>query len=308
MRIRLTLAVVACWASLCIAQDTLTVQTFQWEDDFRSEVFDFPDEDGQTYEKIWMLYNMRCHDNAVGSGNVGCREWDYSCNTFLIDSSRVDSLQRTHPNYVISNFDGSNFEYSSQPTYSYYRYEQRNTRYLSTEVERLAGVGTGNEKLNLFDSPGAGKSRFLYTADELGAAGLVAGNITGLWLNVSELGGEARFLRLRLKATDKSVLDPANPEMGEFTEVYFKNTNFNSRGEFAFNFHEEFDWNGTDNLILEVSYSASPSAANNVFRGHDAGMGRAIKAQPDAHQEFSGSHAIEVPPAAFDNISDEITL
>ncbi|MEZ4985339.1 MAG: hypothetical protein R2795_09935 [Saprospiraceae bacterium] len=69
----------------------------RWQDDVRSGYFTFPANEGQTYEKILMRYNMRCHDAAIGSGNVGCREWDYSCNTFITDPTRVDSARDTPP-------------------------------------------------------------------------------------------------------------------------------------------------------------------------------------------------------------------
>lgn len=73
-------------------QDTITVETFVYSSQSRDSVFSFPDNPGETYRKIIMEYGMRCHDLAVGSGDVGCREWDYSCNTIIYDSSRVDSV------------------------------------------------------------------------------------------------------------------------------------------------------------------------------------------------------------------------
>ncbi|MDX1685972.1 MAG: T9SS type A sorting domain-containing protein [Saprospiraceae bacterium] len=76
---------------LC-GQDTIVVPTFTWESESRDSVFRFPDDPGQTYHKILMKYGMRCHDLAVGNGDVGCREWDYSCNTIIYDSTRTDSV------------------------------------------------------------------------------------------------------------------------------------------------------------------------------------------------------------------------
>ena len=96
------------------SQDTIKVQTFDWDSPNRSGVFQFPDNPNETYRKILMKYNMRCHDAAVGFGNVGCREWDYSCNTFITDSTRVDSTRQTAPSHVISNFSGSAFSYTSK--------------------------------------------------------------------------------------------------------------------------------------------------------------------------------------------------
>ena len=62
------------------AQDTTVVQTLRWEDDFRAGTFTFPDESPDNWAKIIMLYNMRCHDLAVGNGAVGCREWERGIN------------------------------------------------------------------------------------------------------------------------------------------------------------------------------------------------------------------------------------
>ncbi len=41
---------------------------------------------------------MRCKGGAVGSqvppsGTLGCGEWDYSCNTYVTDSTKTDSVK-----------------------------------------------------------------------------------------------------------------------------------------------------------------------------------------------------------------------
>ena len=77
--------------SWVFAQDTITVQTFDWPSESRDSVFQFPDPSEGPFRKIIMEYGMRCHDLLVGNLDVGCREWDYSCNTIIYDSSRVDS-------------------------------------------------------------------------------------------------------------------------------------------------------------------------------------------------------------------------
>jgi len=74
------------------AQDTITVQTFTWDSVSRNAWFSFPDIPTSEIERINLIYNMRCHDAAVGVGSIGCREWDYSCNTFITDTTRFDSV------------------------------------------------------------------------------------------------------------------------------------------------------------------------------------------------------------------------
>ena len=42
-----------------------------------------------------MSYSMRCKDGQVnqsGGNNVACGEWDYSCHTYIHDSTRIDSI------------------------------------------------------------------------------------------------------------------------------------------------------------------------------------------------------------------------
>lgn len=74
-----------------VAQDTIIISTFDWKSESRDSLFQFPD-GNQEYHKILMEYGMRCHDLAVGNGATGCREWDYSCNTIIYDSTRTDSI------------------------------------------------------------------------------------------------------------------------------------------------------------------------------------------------------------------------
>ena len=109
--------------------DTITVQTFTWDSDTRSGNFVFPDASEGPFEKVLMTYNMRCHDALVGNGAVGCREWDYSCNTFITVPELRDSTSRTHPSYLISNFNGNTFVYSNTPVYDYFEFQQFETTY-----------------------------------------------------------------------------------------------------------------------------------------------------------------------------------
>ena len=291
------------------AQDTITVQTFTLQSETRSEVFEFPDDPNQTYEKILMLYTMRCHDNAIGSGNVGCREWDYSCNTFVIDSSRVDSTRQFHPNFVISNFNEQEFAYSESPTYSYTQYEQVQVNYTDVLSETVSTVGNGTFSSGLGDNQKTIKSQFLYSATELAAAGVTAGDITGLELDVTALGNELSFFRVRLRSTNKTALSTSDPDLDGFTEVYFLNTNFTATGPQRLNFHNTFDWDGTSNIIVELSLTKQEALEGNMVMMNDAGFDAALVSTTNDHYlEFGGIGNADIPTAGFSNISDEITI
>jgi hypothetical protein len=107
-----------------LAQDTTIIQTLTFESTSRSYVFDFVEDNGQSYEKIIMEYRIRCKGGLVSNGgntNLGCGEWDYSCNTYIIDLAYTDSTKASQANYVISNFSGTPFNYTTIPMYNYYQ-------------------------------------------------------------------------------------------------------------------------------------------------------------------------------------------
>ena len=291
-----------------LAQDTVRVQTFDWDSNTRSEVFEFPDNPDDSYRKILMKYNMRCHDAAVGSGNVGCREWDYSCNTFITDSTRVDSTRQTAPSHVISNFSGGMFPYTISPTFSYTQYLQHQTS-LTLADSIAAGIGNADAALVLSGTQPVAKAQFLYLASELSNAGLQAGAIHALEMLPLE-GGQIDFLRIRLKSVTASQLNGDQPILDGFTEVYFSNTTFHiSSPNWRFNFYQPFNWDGTSNILVEYSYTQIPNATMPAFLATDAGFDAAILSGTyDAALHFDGTGHVEVPTDHFSGINDEITI
>ncbi|MFZ1582289.1 MAG: hypothetical protein WAT26_14160, partial [Saprospiraceae bacterium] len=110
-------------------QDTTWVQSFQYNSKTRDSLIQFPTGDHNQYEKILMYYNMRCKGALVSTGadrNKGCGEWDYSCNTSVIDSTSLDSLRSTHPDYIISGLTDDYFLYTTRPTYTFTDYNIQN--------------------------------------------------------------------------------------------------------------------------------------------------------------------------------------
>ncbi|MEZ4939475.1 MAG: LamG-like jellyroll fold domain-containing protein [Saprospiraceae bacterium] len=290
------------------AQDTIRVQTFTWENPSRSALFQFPDNPGEQYRKIWMKYNMRCHDAAVGSGNVGCREWDYSCNTFITDSSRIDSSKTLHPSHRISNFSESVMLFTTQPIFNLVQYRQHQST-LSPNNPAASSVGSGTAELTLAaaQQPTA-RAQFLFTAAELQAAGLSAGPIRALELTPAQ-SGMIGFLRMRLKTTGQSDLNPDSPELDGFTEVYFKNTALQSGAAQRLNFYQPFSWDGASNLLLEISFTDETVPQTPALRATDSGAGKAIlSAGANRALYFEGGGAIGIPAAHFSTVSTEITI
>lgn len=295
--------------------DTVIVQTFRYDTTMRAGVFVFPDDTTKTYEKIIMQYSMRCKNGLISDAadrNKGCGEWDYNCYTYIVDSSQTDSLLTKRNSHDISNFTGSVFNYTTSPVYTYTQYNQQQITYNSVTSEDTSIIGTGTDSLEspLGASASVSRSQYLWTTAELAAAGLTAGNITAIRLDVSSLGSELKNLRIRIKHTTKTILNPSNPELSGFTQVYFLNTTLTATGIQSFNFYNPFNWNGTQNIIVEFSYTNEAVGINNIVAGHNAGFNSSLTTtSPDSYLNFSGNVSyIKLNPSFYDSISNEITI
>ena len=276
--------------------DTIVVQGFNYNSTTRDTVIQFPTDPNLKYEKVIMLYSMRCKDGLVSTGsdrNKGCGEWDYSCNTYLTDSNHVDSITATHPNYAVSGYSGSVYNYVNQPTYRMYQVVQQQVTVGAITAEDTASIGTGattqNNVLNTAEL--SGKSQFLLTASELSAAGLTSGNIDALALQVQNAPQTARMFRVRIKATTQTSLDAATPELTGFTEVFFQNKSFTT-GLNRIQFYTPFNWNGTSNLIVELSFTNKATTGAMVFAGDSLTTNMGIATDGDARFNFNGSNYI----------------
>ncbi len=292
--------------SFTVAQDTVVVQTLTWQDEQRSGFYTFPDDPEDTYRKIIMRYNMRCHDAAVGNGNVGCREWDYSCNTFITDPGLVDSTRAFHPNYIIPGFSGTQFLYTSQPVLTYTQYEQQSTTLEEVTILNLAEIGEDSIPLNLGVPEGGAREQYLYQQEELLAAGLEAGPISAIELNALSSGGTAGFLRIRMQNVEQDSLSEAHPVTDGFTEVYFKNTTVGASGWMQLPFYQDFEWDGTSDILVEFVKTGSTPNPEIIFAGNNTeNLSGASPVSGNKHYlELRGSSRVEVPEAALGFTSD----
>lgn len=310
-------AALLCSTSVIAQQpgDTITVNSWNWSQTnfgsgIRDTMVNFPDDPNVTYEKVIMSYNMRCKGGGVnqsGGNNVACGEWDYSCNTYVHDSSRVDSLISTHPDYIISDFSGTTYNYTTQPLYDFYQYEQQGVvvNNIISENQYALAAGTVPVPNALAGTNNSGKAQFMYTASELTASGLTAGNIDGFLVNAVN-GGAVNFLRVNIKETTATNLDPTAPELTGFTEVYFNDYTFGT-GQNRIQFYTPFAWNGTDNIIIEMSFTNTVGASNVVLDG-SAATDMAIHGNNGYNVDLSGSGHFDIPTTAMGSITDEITV
>ncbi|MCK5857480.1 MAG: T9SS type A sorting domain-containing protein [Bacteroidales bacterium] len=279
--------------------DTIIVSSLNYSSSTRDTIVNFPNNTALSFEKVLMYYNIRCKDGNVsppvsGQTNIGCGEWDYSCNTYIHDSTRVDSLPASHPDYSISSFSGTSFPYRGTAMNSYYQFIQQNVIINNIIADTQSTVGSGtlsNSELISVNSINA-KRQFLYTQAELTAAGAVGGYLDGIILNADNGTAYTGFLRIRIKESTKSFLTDSMPDHNGFTEVFFKNTNF-ALGQNRLQFYTPFNWNGTSNIIVELSYANSTPSNSISFAGSQTSQDMALLSSDDNSFLFNGTNYIE---------------
>lgn len=296
------------------AQDTVKVQSFDYYSLTRDTIIEFPNT-GESYEKILMRYNMRCHDATVSSsGNNwgphqgGCGEWDYSCNTYLTDSTRTDSVLSYHVSHDITGFTGSSYDYSTTTTYRYTQSTQKDVT-VNSSTPSDHSISTGATNLtDLLNTAGfAGKTQTLFTSVELSGAGLTAGNIYGMSLDINSTNSDANFMRIRMKNTDKTSLDPSDVDNSGFTEVYFTNTNF-VNGLNYLQFYNPFNWDDSKNIIVEISFTNSTASSNTEIQGGNSGFNSTLISNGNSYTEYTGIEDLQISTTAMSSISNEITV
>lgn len=292
-----------------IAQDSVVVQAFTWDNPSRNALFSFPAKSDGPFRRVWMSYNMRCHGAKVGVQGVGCGEWDYSCNTFITDSSKIDSIARYTDDYGISGFTGQFFDWTKIPTYTYYDYTQKLSTYTGTTSEVKATVGAGMDSAPFSADGGTYRGFYLFPATVLTGGGMSAGKLSGLDIQVAAGGAQLPHFRIRLAETALTKLDPLNPPVStSWTEVYFKDTEFNSPGYQHLQFYQTFTWNGTANILCEVSFSKFNKAAEPKFMKFSIPDSLSIQAQSAEYSTVFDGISGEVQGGKLSQISDEITI
>jgi hypothetical protein len=303
--------------------DTIVIPTFNysqtygipWDGTIRDTIINFPEIQGVTYSKILMAYNIRCKDGNVSTPqntNLGCGEWDYSCNTYITDSSRVDSVINFINSHTITNFQGQVFYYVDYPLYNFYQYLQKDVVIDNTISENLCTIGNGSLPLeNVISTDNhSGKTQILYTKNELETAGVTPGNIDAIILTSFSEQATAGFLKVKIKPTNKTELNSENPDFDAvfsgFKEVYFHDYTF-VNGANRIQFYSPFVWDGTSNILIEISFTNKNTSAPLSLKGEDVGFASCIYTENGYNLNALNGN-IEISPDAFENVSNELTV
>jgi len=285
------------------AQDTTVVQTLDFNDiTKRRGWYVFPED--TSYQKVLMYYTLKC-DAATTQDGYACGEWDYSTFTNLYQHNNIGT-----PYFSVNGQHPDTINYVSNATYTYYQHQQYHIVYDNTTSENNYNVGSGSTPVNhtLNATTANNKAQYLWTATELTTAGLSAGNIDKLKLDISSLGDNLNYLTIKMKHSALSTLSESSYENTNLTTVYSINTSF-ATGINTINLTTPFNWDGTSNVIIDISFSNPNGGTGHVLNGETTASNMGVHStQDDGYLDFEWGNYVEVPGAAFNNVTNQVSI
>ena len=271
----------------------------------REGYFDFTAVAGLDFEKVYIKYKLKCDPTQ----NPNCGEWDYLSYLKVIEHTGVG----LHPSYLIGGPGGltpATFSYMNDTSWEYVPRYEETIVYDDPSALTEYQVGNGSVSLNnpfnatLEDS----HVQYLFRQSELAAAGLTAGDITGMQVDVLDSGGEMQNLKISLKATTANELGET-VELTGFTEVFSKDTAFSATGWQHLDFSSYFNWDSTSNIIVDISFVGIEGEDPILLNGSNYGWDCSSQASTtDSYFNFNGPDKINVPTTNLGAIQDEITI
>ena len=122
-----------------------------------------------------------------------------------------------------------------------------------TSTTTGSGVSGGNYVSPFSHYFGGYKGQYLVRASELTTAGVSAGNLTSLALNVTSIGTTYTDFAINMAATAQSVM--TTTFVAGLTQVYPTSNHTPVVGVNTYNFSTPFNWNGTDNIVVQICWS-----------------------------------------------------
>ena len=289
--------------------DTVVVQTLTYDSIGRAGVYQFPDTG--SFERVIMQYSMRCHHALVSNGTQteqGCGQWDYNCETYLWDSTRTDSLKNIAPSAIISNYPtNTNFSYTTKPTSSVTRRDEKIVRYPNGTIF-LEDTGSRGPTPGLQLSEPYERMYFLLPASDpimsrvnktTPIAGFILRGVSGVD-TLRDLRVSMHLVKPGSYGTLSIYKDTS------FVEVFHATTLLSSLSDTLF-FYNPFTWDGTSDIVMEISYSGK-SAAPLLTLGTDDSSVWVTSASTEPALSFAGSEFAPIPVAALNEISNAITI
>jgi len=287
-------------------EDTTVVQVISFSDglDNRRAWRYFPNDDGTTYRQILMYQTLKCDPTLISNPtNSGCGEWDTGENFLIYDHRFSDSLR-----YRVGFEYPDTIQVTSTPTTKSYQNYQYSIVYdgVISETNNLVGVGIDNLGHSLQTSLHSNRAQYLYKASELTASGLVTGEINKIELEVVTVGQTTiNDLLIRMKNTALEGITETDHETDGLEEVYRIDTDISSTGVHTFNLTYPFEWDGTSNVVIDISFSNDAVSTDFQIKGESTAYSSAVYAtQDDQYYELHHRSYVDVETTNLSQLLD----
>ncbi len=276
-------------------EDTTVVQVIEFSDglDNRRAWRYFPP-DTADYRKVLMYQTLKCDPSLINNPtNSGCGEWDTGENFYIFDHSYRDSLR-----YRVGFEYPDSINVRNSPTYNTYENYQTYIVYDAVTSEASYSVGAGSSALTnaLQTSLHTSRAQYMYKASELTAAGVTAGMIDKIEIDITALGlSTLENFQIRMKNSVLTDLTTGSYETDGLSSVYHLNTTISATGIHTFNLTQPFSWDGTSNIVIDLSFSNDAAAGDFTVNGHATAFSSSVSAtQDDIYYEMHHHAYVDV--------------
>lgn len=237
-----------------VAQDTTWVQTFTFDSIVtRRANFQFPASlDTMRFEKVLMYYKLKCSPLTTWD-QYNCGEWDYLTYTRIFNHTGImDSIRVDGPNFRVNTLAPVSYAYANQAFYDQ-QWKAVNRRTPAIPIQHALTGTAGTPITFVSDGANGGKMQWIIPASKLATSGVVAGDIQGMELSFLNSLAQLQGVQIRIKSTNLSSLSAF--ETSGFTTVFDDQWNALTIGNTPVHFSAPFAYDGTSNLIIELSYT-----------------------------------------------------
>lgn len=272
MRILSTLFFTAAVSTL-LAQDTTVVRTLTFDSiTTRRGWWEFPPA-AEQFRKVLMVHTLKC-DPQTTWDQYPCGEWDYLTYHFIHEHTGVlDSTALQHPWFKVGNAAPDTVRSSDLPAYhSHQRWNIRaNVESIGNGLFSTVGSADTTDAESFISFKRRGQ--YLYTAQELAAAGLLAGPVHELRFH--PVGpGQAIIDRcvIRMKNTTDTALTRFAEE--DLMTVLDRALPVDT---LALALTVPFVWDGTSNVIVDIANEGWDETLLPVIEASHAAPGTALR-------------------------------
>lgn len=269
-------------ASLCARADegdTIVVQTIDFNTPVnpgwnqpREGYFVFPP-DSLSFSKILMYHTLKCDP----SQSPACGEWDYTTHNYLWHhTGEIDSNVYYHSNFRVYRSEPDSFMYMDDVSWKYRPWLEY-SNYTPPALTAEIGVSSGTIALN---DPASGedngRQQYLFTAAELAASGITAGDLIGIQLSLVSTGETLKKFTVKAGHTILNNIGPSSFVNDSLLTVYQSRHAFDQAGWQHIPFAFPFNYDGTSNLVIDISFAGDQSTDPILLDAGPAGFDAAV--------------------------------